>query len=91
MKSSMMKLLKRYSITLLLLILSLIIIGLISLLLSNSMPPQVPLFYSRPNGDDQIVDVAYLSYIPISMVIIILINIYISRFIFTSNIFVRRI
>ena len=91
MKSIILNTLKKFSITLLLLVASQVLIVIVGLLSYPKLPPQVPLFYSRPNGDDQIVDTIYLAYLPISMVLIVLINIYISRFLFSGNVFVRRI
>ncbi len=43
------------------------------------LPPQIPLFYSRPWGEAQIADIWYLALLPILLYLCIGINLFVSR------------
>ena len=57
----------------------------------NSMPPQIPLFYSRPWGEDQLADWWMILILPILLNILYVINNFIYRKLFTGNEFVKKI
>ena len=57
----------------------------------NSLPPQIPFFYSKPSGDSQIVDWWLIFLIPIIMNVLYLLNNFIYKKFFLNNEFVYKI
>lgn len=57
----------------------------------GTMPPEVPLFYSLIEGEDTITPSYYLFLLPIISLVIILVNIFVYRRIFTHDLFVRKV
>ncbi|OGK13420.1 hypothetical protein A3A93_02005 [Candidatus Roizmanbacteria bacterium RIFCSPLOWO2_01_FULL_38_12] len=56
----------------------------------NSLPKQVPLFYSRPWGESQIADIWYIVLLPIMMHLIFFLNSYLNnRFFKEDKLFTR--
>ena len=55
----------------------------------NLLPPQIPLFYSRAQGEDQLADLWMIAILPILMNGLIILNSYILRRFFPGNIFVK--
>lgn len=51
----------------------------------SKLPAQIPLYYSRPWGESQIVDFWYIFLLPILMNLIILFNIYFVKKFFREN------
>ena|SRR3989344_344049 len=51
----------------------------------NLLPPEVPLFYSRPRGDQQIADLFALSVIPVLALLFISINAIVVRRFFNDS------
>jgi len=56
-----------------------------------SLPPQLPLFYSRPVGEDQIVDFWLIFLLPFLMNIFFVINNYLSKRLFPNNDFITNL
>lgn len=68
----------------------LIIIG-ISILKYHLIPSQLPLLYSQPWGEDQLVDWWMLFILPILMNLLYIINISVKRRLFPNNAFIDTI
>lgn len=61
--------------------LAFIVVGIVVILIERTnLPQKVPLFYSRPWGNEQLVSKDFLFIIPLFSLIILLINYLISRF-----------
>lgn len=56
----------------------------------NKLPPQIPLFYSKLAGEDQLVDLWMIIIIPILMNGFIFLNNYIARQFFPEDSFIRK-
>lgn len=67
----------------------LMILGL--LFTARSLPPQIPLFYSRPWGEYQITDWWYILLLPLLMNFLYFLNFYIYRKFFPDNDFVKNL
>ena len=57
----------------------------------KTMPPQIPLFYSRPAGDAQIADWWFIFLIPVLMNILYYVNSYVYKKFFQGNLFVEKV
>jgi hypothetical protein len=57
----------------------------------NHLPPQIPLFYSRPWGEDQLADTWMLVFPPLLLNLLIVLNNYLYKKFFLGNILVKRI
>jgi len=57
----------------------------------KSLPPQIPIFYSKNQGEEQLGDLWMIATLPILMNLLILINTYIYRNYFKENIFVKHL
>lgn len=57
----------------------------------GTMPPELPLFYSLIEGEDTITPSYYIFLLPIISLIIIVVNIFVYRRIFTHDLFVRKL
>jgi hypothetical protein len=56
-----------------------------------AMPEQLPLFYSRPWGEPQIVDYWYIILIPILMHVFFFLNMYLSKRYLKNETFLRQL
>lgn len=57
----------------------------------SKLPPQIPLFYSRTEGEEQIVDLIYLLILPFLAVTLVIINTVVCKKFFAGNEFVTKI
>lgn len=57
----------------------------------SHLPPQIPLFYSRPIGESQVVDRILIFFLPLLMYIIVGTNSLLVRFSFTESRFVKAV
>lgn len=67
-----------------------IIMGAAYFFLQSQLPPQVPVYYSRPWGEDQLADLWIISIIPIVMHLFIFGNMLTIRLFFKKNEFIIR-
>lgn len=67
-----------------------ILMAAVFLLKLNKLPPQIPLFYSKLWGEDQLVDLWVIAVIPILMNIFFLLNNYFVRRYFSEEYFIKR-
>ena len=68
-----------------------VIMALAIILNLNHLPPQIPLFYSKPSGEDQLADIWMIILLPLILNgIILLNNFFIKRF-FSKDEFVKKI
>lgn len=72
-------------------IISLAVIVAVTVFKLPSLPPQVPLFYSLADGEEQIVDLVYLFFLPLISFLILIVNTLVTKKIFFENIFMQRI
>jgi hypothetical protein len=70
---------------------SLLIMAIVFLLRFRTLPQQIPLLYSLPDSESQIVDAWYIFLIPVVSFIFIYMNNYVATKWFRENYFVRRI
>lgn len=54
--------------------LSLALMALVTFVFFGKLPPEIPLFYSLPIASSQIVDIWYISLLPITSLVLILFN-----------------
>lgn len=57
----------------------------------TKLPPQIPLFYSKPQGDDQIADFWMIAVLPIILVLFFTINMVIYKRLFSGDKTIRKI
>lgn len=57
----------------------------------NKLPPELPIFYSRPWGEFQIADWWYISLLPILMNVLYFLNIFLAKKLFPENEFVKNV
>ncbi len=57
----------------------------------NHLPPQIPLFYSKLQGEDQLADTWMIAILPFLMNLLIIINSYISHRFFKDTILVKKV
>lgn len=55
------------------------------------LPPQIPLFYSRPFGEQQLAEVWYIFLLPILMHLLLFLNLYVYNRFFLPDQFIKRI
>lgn len=60
-------------------------------LLWNSLPPQIPLFYSLSQIDDQVADLLYIAILPFIMIVFVAIHLGLRKYVFTNELFVQKI
>ncbi|MDO8497986.1 MAG: hypothetical protein Q7S61_05600 [bacterium] len=56
-----------------------------------TLPPQIPLFYSKSWGEDRLVDLWYIFFLPLLLHLFILINQYVKKGLFAEDIIVKKI
>ena len=57
----------------------------------NTLPPQIPIFFSRPWGEFQIADWWFIFLLPVLMNILYFLNLYIYNKVFIHDEFVKKI
>lgn len=57
----------------------------------SSLPPQIPLFYSKPWGEDQLADSWLIFILPLTMNVFFFSNLYFCKKYFQENVFVNKI
>lgn len=57
----------------------------------NQLPPQLPLFYSKPWGEDQLGDTWMIVILPLLLNIFYILNNYFYKKYFPGNLFIRKI
>ena len=57
----------------------------------NNLPPQIPLFYSKPLGEDQLTDTWMIIILPLLLNILFFINNFISRKFFSEHELAKKI
>ncbi len=57
----------------------------------STLPPQIPLFYSKPWGEDQLADTWMIVLLPLLLNIFYVLNNYLYRKFFLGNIFAKKI
>ncbi|MBI4225840.1 hypothetical protein HY612_01885 [Candidatus Roizmanbacteria bacterium] len=57
----------------------------------NSLPPQIPLFYSKSLGEDQLADTWFILILPLFMNLLFFLNNFFYRRFYRNNIFVKKI
>lgn len=72
-------------------VVSLMIMGFMYVLRLGTLPPQIPLFYSRTDGADTIAPTFYIFLLPLVSTIIVIANIVIYRRLFNHDLFVRKL
>lgn len=58
---------------------------------TKDLPPQIPLFYSRLEGDDQIADLSMIFLLPFLSLFMVFVNNFIVKKYFSDNDFIRQI
>lgn len=66
-----------------------IIMGVVFFFRSAQLPPQIPLFYSRPWGEDQLVDLWIIIVLPVLMHLFIFSNAFLNRTLFKDHELIR--
>ncbi len=72
-------------------LLSLFILILVFIIKINNLPPQIPLFYSLPWGENQLAETWMIFFIPLIMILFIFINNFIEKKFFFENDFIKKI
>ena len=57
----------------------------------NTLPPQIPLFYSKPWGEDQLADSWMIFLLPVILDLLFFFNNFIYQRFFPENMFVKKI
>ena len=57
----------------------------------SNLPPQIPLFYSKPWGEDQLGELWMIAFLPLILNFLYILNLYVYKKFFPENEFVRRI
>jgi hypothetical protein len=57
----------------------------------NHLPQQIPLFYSRTWGEDQLADLWMIGLLPVLLHIFVLVNIWISKRYFSESEFMKKL
>lgn len=68
-----------------------ILMGITFTLKLNTLPPQIPLFYSRPWGESQLADTWMIFLIPLVLNLLYMTNGYLYKKIFFGNDLIKRI
>lgn len=77
--------------TIKLLALSIFLMISLFILKFNSLPLQIPLFYSRADSRDTLVNLYMILLLPICLTVLIILNQILNRYIFKDNLFVEKI
>ncbi len=67
------------------------IMGLIVFLRYGTMPPQIPLFYSHAQGEDQLAEWWMIFILPILMDLFVILNGFVSAKLFPGNEYVKKV
>ncbi len=70
---------------------SLVLMALVTAFKFNSFPPQIPMLYSLPDSDSQVVDIWYLAFIPLLSFLAINVNNFLAKKVFKREQFILRI
>jgi hypothetical protein len=73
------------------LVLSNIAMILVFILRFNTLPPQIPLFYSRPTGEEQLVDLWMIFILPFLLNFFYFFNQYLENKLFSDNTLIKKI
>ena len=57
----------------------------------NNLPPQIPLFYSKPAGEDQLADTWFILILPLIMNLLFFLNKYLSQRYFKDDLLIHKI
>ncbi len=68
-----------------------IIMGIMFLFKLPTLPPQVPLFYSKPLGEEQLVDLWFIFVLPVLLHLFYVVNIGLYRRFFLGNEFIKKL
>ena len=68
-----------------------LVIAAILILRFNSLPPQIPLFYSKPPGEDQLADTWFILALPLLMNILFFLNKFLYGRYFKDDVFIHKI
>lgn len=82
---------KRFPRTILAYLVSLVLMVIVFVLRFRTLPTEIPLLYSLPDSDNQIVDAWLIGVVPIISFVFIFINNYVATKWFRENYFVRQI
>lgn len=82
---------KRIPRTIVAYLLSLVLMAVVVAWKYTVLPPQIPLLYSLPNSDNQVVDTWIIAVIPLMSFIFININNYIAKRKFAHDVFIRHV
>jgi hypothetical protein len=74
-----------------LLVLSNIAMILVFILRFNTLPPQIPLFYSRPTGEEQLADLWMIFILPFLLNFFYFLNQYLENKLFSDNPLIKKI
>lgn len=73
------------------LVLSNVAMILVFILRFNTLPPQIPLFYSRPAGEEQLADLWMIFILPFLLNFFYFFNQYVEQKFFSDNSLIRKI
>lgn len=82
---------RKLSLTTKLILISFLVIGITLFFKFKRLPPQIPLFYSRPEGDQQIADFFWLFLPPFLVLLLVVINNFIGKTFFKDNLFIDKL
>ncbi len=68
-----------------------VLMALIILFKFRTLPPQIPLFYSKPIGEEQLADIWFIVVLPFFMNALFFLNNLISRKFFNDDPFIKKI
>ncbi|OGK09856.1 hypothetical protein A2767_01520 [Candidatus Roizmanbacteria bacterium RIFCSPHIGHO2_01_FULL_35_10] len=68
-----------------------VLMALIGVFKFNTLPPQIPLFYSKPVGEDQLTDTWFILILPLFMNLLFFLNKFIFGRFFREDTFVQKI
>src|SRR3972149_8322483 len=68
-----------------------VLMALIGVFKFNSLPPQIPLFYSKPVGEDQLTDTWFILILPLFMNLLFFLNKFLSRRYFKDDLLIQKI
>lgn len=57
----------------------------------NHLPPQIPMFYTRPWGEDQLADLWLMILIPVLLHAFFFLNIWLQKRFFSRDVFMQRL